>query len=207
MIHVLLNGALPEILSWVTQHGYPFIFFLMVFEGQATIVVSSFAANLGYFDITTIFILAFLSDIVADCVWYAVGHYGSKALIKKFGHLFGTNGRIKRLGRFFAKHPGKTLAVIKCSPFIAVPGILMISSSISFKKFIKIALIIIVPKTIFLVALGYFFGGAYELIRLYINNTFFALIIIIAFAWLIMLLYKDISFRLSKKLEREDLAK
>ncbi len=202
IIHVFLTGTFPDILQWVIHHGYPFIFTLMVFEGQATIVATSFAANLGYFNIGTIFILAFLSDLVADCLWFAVGYYGNIALVNRFGHLFKTNGRMDKIKQLFLRHPGKALAIIKCSPFITVPGTIMVGGSdISFKKFFKLISIIIVPKTIVFVSLGYFFGSAYELIRGYLQNTFFALLIIFAIAIVVFIFYKNLSVKFSNKIE------
>ena len=205
IITAILNQAFPIIFEWVTHHGYPLIFLLMVAEGQVTTAAASFAASYGYFSLPVIFILAFFGDIVGDFLWYGVGYFGSTALIKKFGHAFGaTPEKIDRLHRFFEKHPGKSLVVIKFSPILPVPGLIMVGSSrMSIRKFATRISAIIVPKTLLFMSLGYFFGKIFDLIYAYVKNGLYAVSAVIAIFWIIFYAYRKAGAKISEKIESE----
>lgn len=175
----------------------------MVLEGHITITAMSFAITFGYFNFGIIFILAFLGDIVGDFIWYAIGRFGTIAFINRFGHIFkSSEKRVKTLNYFFEKHPIKTLMAIKLSPIIPMPGLIIAGSSgMSVKKFFISISIIIIPKTLLFMALGYFFGNAYSTLSNYINNALYAIGIIIILAWLTFYGYRKLTKRFSEKLE------
>ena len=203
-INAFLNDTFPIILQWVTQHGYPLIFLVMIAEGPVTTAACSFAATFGYFSLPIIFLLSFMGDIVGDFIWYGVGYFGGAPMIKKFGHFFKVSpDKIEKLRTFFERHPGKTLAVIKFSPLIPAVGLIMVGSSrMSIKKFIKNISIIILPKTLLFMAMGYFFGNIFNVLYKYIKNGLYALGIVTAAAWLVIYAYKKFEAGFSEKLEK-----
>lgn len=202
---VLLNQTFPVILTWATQHGYPIIFLLMVVEGQILTAAMAFANTFGYFSLPAIFLLAFFGDIVGDLMWYAIGYYGSAPLIRRFGHLFKVKPeQMEKLRHFFEKHPGKSLVVIKFSPILPAPGLIMAGSSrMSFRKFITVISVIIVPKTLLFMALGYFFGNIFGTLYKYVKNGLYIVVILVLVVWLAVYLYRKWSGKFSEKLEEE----
>lgn len=203
-INDFLSGTFPVILQWVTGHGYPLIFLVMVLEGPVTTAACSFAATFGYFSLPMIFFLSFMGDIVGDFIWYGVGYYGGAPMIKKFGHFFRVSPeKMEKLRAFFEKHPGKTLAVIKFSPVIPATGLIMIGASkMSIKKFLTNIAIIIIPKTILFMALGYFFGNIFNALYKYIKNGLYALAIVIMVVWIAVYVYRRFENKVTKIWER-----
>ncbi len=193
-----------SVLQWVLHNGYPIIFLGMVIEGPTIIAAASFAATMGYFDLWIIFLLGIFGDIVGDFIWFTVGYFGRITVIKRFGHFFGVSDeRMEKLKALLEKHPGKIIAAIKLSPLVPVPGLIVAGSShMSPKKFAKIITLIILPNTILFMALGYFFGKIYDKISSYINNSLYAIGVLLIAGYLAHYIYKKIAGKISKNLEK-----
>lgn len=197
----LIKGTFSVVLQWVIHNGYPIIFLGAIIEGTTTTVAASLAATMGYFNLAIVFVLALLGEIIGDSIWYTLGYFCRSILIKKPNRFFGiSEEKMEKLEKFIEKHPIKIIAAIKLSPFIPVPGLIMVGSShFPPKKFALVISSIILPKTILFMALGYFFGHAYEKISIYINNGIYAVVILLVVGYLIYYLYKKITKRISKK--------
>lgn len=202
----MFNSTFPTVLTWTTQHGYPLIFLVMVAEGHVIISAMSFAVTFGYFNLWIIFLLGFMGDIVGDFLWYGIGYFGGKPMVKKFGHIFRVSEeRMERLRLFLERHPGKALAVIKFSPFIPAPGLILVGfSRMNVKKFFSTISAIIIPKTIFFMALGYFFGNAFTALYRYIKNGLYAAAIILVLAWVVFHIYKQFGTKVSEQIEGKE---
>ena len=61
--------------SWVIAHGYPLMFVAMLIEGPIVTAAATFAVVFGYFNISMIFVLSILGDIVADVIYYIIGYF------------------------------------------------------------------------------------------------------------------------------------
>ncbi|MFH0739801.1 MAG: VTT domain-containing protein [bacterium] len=200
-----LPQTFPLALQWAIHHGYFLIFLIMVVEGPLITIASAFASSLGYLNVFVIFSLAFAADLVGDFVWYFTGYLTRLAVINKYGHYFGlSEERIEKLKKLLEKHSKKVLLAIKISP-VASPLALAIvgNSKFPFKRFIKVASLISIPKTLFFIFLGYFFGSSYTAISQYANNKGYVLLIFLGAALLAVLLYREITKRIAKKLEKD----
>ncbi|OGZ33912.1 MAG: hypothetical protein A2174_03435 [Candidatus Portnoybacteria bacterium RBG_13_41_18] len=199
-----VSGTFETVLQWVLHNGYPIIFLGMIIEGPTIIAAASFATTMGYFNLWIIFLLGIFGDIVGDFLWYTVGYFGRITVIKRFGHFFGVSEeRMEKLRILLEKHPGKIIAAIKLSPLVPVPGLIVAGSShMSPKKFATIITIIILPKTILFMALGYFFGKIYNTIIGYVNDGIYAIGIILIMGYLAHYIYKKAAGKISKNLEK-----
>ena len=101
MHYLFFNASFANVLQWVLHNSYPVIFLGMVIEGPTIIAAISFAATLGYFSLQTIFILAILGDLVGDCIWYSLGYFARKTIIKKYGHFSSVSACL------FSQQPGQ----------------------------------------------------------------------------------------------------
>lgn len=142
--------------------SYFIILVLMIIEGPITTIAAASAASYGYFNIYIIFILAILGDLIGDLVHYFIGKVIREKIIEKYGRFFKFKKEyIENIEKSLKNHLGKTLFVIKMTPPLSTPGLLLTGASkVNFKKFIFWSLIIALPKTIFFTFLGYYFGLA-----------------------------------------------
>jgi membrane protein DedA with SNARE-associated domain len=70
------------------------------------------------------------------------------------------------------------------------------------KKYAAICSLIILPRTIFLVFVGYYFGSAYEIYTARFQKDAAALVIIFALAFLAYFAVKKLSSQLAKRIEK-----
>lgn len=143
--------------------GYAVLFIALIIEGALVTAAASFAAALGYFNIWIVFILAVLGDVIADAGYYGIGYWSRSAVVERYGHRFGlTPERLQKFETLLRTHPVKSLLFVKLAP-ISAPGLVVVGASrMPFVRFITLCALIILPKVIFFMALGYFFGAAYE---------------------------------------------
>ena len=150
----------------------------MLIEGPIVTVAAAFAAALGYFDVFIVFILSFLGDMVADVIYYFIGYFSRLAVIEKFGKFFGlTEKRMHRIESLLNGHSVKTFIALKLTPVLPTPGLMLVGATkMPIKRFVKICSLIIFPRTIFLVIMGYYFGAAYEMLANQFEKNYFILI-------------------------------
>ena len=175
--------------SWVIAHGYPLMFVAMLIEGPIVTAAATFAVVFGYFNISMIFVLSILGDIVADVIYYIIGYFSRIQVVERFGHHFGlTYDRMNRIEKLLNNHPTKTLIVLKLTPVLPTPGLMIVGATrMPLRKFVTICAAIIIPKTIFFMIVGYYFGAAYDMIaRRYEKG---GLIIILVIALIAMIYY------------------
>jgi membrane protein DedA with SNARE-associated domain len=193
------NGAL----AWVKSAGYFLMFIAMVIEGPVITSAASFAAALGYFNIFIIFALSIAGDLVGDFIYYGIGYFGRVRFVEKYGHRVGlTEERLKHMERLIETHPKKTLAAVKLAPLLPAPGLMMIGAArMPMRRYAWITFLVTLPKTLLFMALGYYFGAAYDrFATVFANGEYFILIavgaVVIAFYG-----YKKISAVVSTRLE------
>jgi membrane protein DedA with SNARE-associated domain len=205
MITLTTHPTFLSTLQWLLQNSYPVMFLGMIIEGPTIIAAASFAVTMGYFNLVTIFILAVLGDVIGDFIFYSLGYFGKTALFKKYDRKHKVSEtRLDKLKSLVHKHPGKIVAIVKLAPLLPMPGLVAIGSThLPPKKFAKIILAIIIPKTILFMAIGYFFGHAYTQIYKIINDGVLGIIIVVVFLFLMQYGYKKISDRISQRLERD----
>ena len=186
MVNVL---SFNDLLVYAQVHGYFLVFLIMIIEGPIMTVAAAFAASLGYFNIWVIFILSGLADLVSDALFYFVGHFTRRKFFDKYTNLFEEKSYLRKIEEKYKEHPGKTIFLLKMSPF-AAPGLMAAGAvKVPSKKYIYWNLINNVPRTIFFVAAGYFFGIFAKSILHYYNNigyyAFFLVVVILViyFGW------------------------
>ena len=191
------------LVHWVITHGY-FLFFIAAFlEGPLVTAAAGVAASLGYYSLPIIIVLSVMGDLVADTVYYTIGYWSRKTLITRYGSYVGlTHERMQSLEFMLHRHVGKSMIVIKLSPAIPVPGLIMIGSArVPLKKFVIIALLITLPKSLLFAFIGFYAGHAYARLSTVIASTqqliaFLAIIIFFAYV-----AYQKITARIAKQIK------
>lgn len=202
MAFSLINPSFTELVQWVIAHGYSLFFIAVFLEGPLVTAAAGVAAALGYYSLAIIIVLSVLGDLTADLVYYTIGYWGRKTLITRYGSYVGlTKERMNSLERLLHRHAGKAFIIIKLSPIIPVPGLIMIGSArVNLKKFIRISLLIALPKSLLFGLMGFFAGKAYERLGGIVSNSMSLITFIVVVIFLAYFIYQKISARIAQEI-------
>jgi membrane protein DedA with SNARE-associated domain len=201
----LLSMSFQQTVQWVLQHGYPLLFIVMLIEGPVITAAGAFAAALHYMNIWIVLLLSILANFIPDVIYYAIGYWGREKFLDKYGHYIGiTPERIAATEKLAATHSGKSLLMIKMTPLLATPGLILVGATkMDIKKYAFWSIVIIIPSSLLYLIIGYYFGAAYNTIEHYLNLGIYvaiaAAVIVIAIAYF----QRKYFSRLEKKIEAE----
>ncbi|WP_297322872.1 DedA family protein [uncultured Bartonella sp.] len=78
---------------WIAQYGAFAYFFVLYFEslgapvpGESGLIAGSLMAAAGKLNLIPMLIFAFTGSVLGDCTGYAIGHFGGKKLLLRYGH-------------------------------------------------------------------------------------------------------------------------
>lgn len=188
------SNSLAILVPWVISNGYFLFFLAALLEGSLISTAAGVASALGYFNIFIILFLSLMGDVVADLFYYSLGIKSHGVLNSKFFKYIGvTEERVSKVKELLHTHVNKSLVLIKLSPFMGPPGLLIVGAlKVPFKKFFKAVVVISVIKSVFFVMVGYFSGVAYLSLSKIMKNTT-SIVITATFIFLIYFIYKTIA--------------
>jgi glycosyltransferase involved in cell wall biosynthesis/membrane protein DedA with SNARE-associated domain len=190
-----------EILDWIVQHGYVFMFLIMLFEGPVVTASGALGAALGFFNIYIVFALAFFANFLPDVLYYSIGHWGGPHAFDRYGRWFGiSRERRDQMAQFISQNAGKSLIVVKTVPFLSPPGLAIMGAlGVSVKQFILWSVLIDIATSLFFAVIGYYSGKGYEVLTQYPEYASFGL----AGAFLLFILIAHLYSRATKKLSQK----
>ncbi|MBT4251292.1 DedA family protein [bacterium] len=173
-----MNPAILELIQQLQVWGYPIMLFLMIAEGPITTIIAAFLASLGFFDWYVVYTLSVFGDVLGDIFWYFVGFLGGRPVLKKFRKKLGIKlSTIRYLENKFEESGSKIIFYVKLSTGLClVTFILAGSAKMKFGKFLQFSILGGLVWSMFLVALGYFFGELAEEIEKYIQFAGWAIL-------------------------------
>jgi len=189
--------------QWVLAHGYLLMFLLMLAEGPVVTAAGAFAAALGYFNVWLVLTLSILGNLVPDAIYYAIGYWGRKGIVDKYGRYFHiTEERMERLEKSYEKHAGKTLLFVKLAPLFATPGLVAAGiARVPIKKYTLWSFIVTAPSSLFYLIVGYYFGAAYNKVVEFANYGSYILAMAIVVFITLSYLQKKYGKKLAEKIE------
>jgi membrane protein DedA with SNARE-associated domain len=119
------QGQLPGIfgdLQPVLQHyGYLAVGGFILLEdfgvpvpGEAILIAAAVFAGSGHMNIVAVILVGVLGAIVGDNIGFAIGHFGGRPLVQRFGrYIFLTPERLERAENFFNRHGGKVITIAR----------------------------------------------------------------------------------------------
>jgi membrane protein DedA with SNARE-associated domain len=191
-------SSFSGILDLLRNNGYAIMFIVMLIEGAMVTYVAAFAASQNIFNIYIVAILAILGNTIGDIPFYLIGKFSRGILKSRFFRRFGLKkSSIKRFEENYKTHLGKTLAVVKITPGLPTPGLILAGvANVPFWKYMLYSFIIAVPATLFFVFAGFYSGIAFSTIENSLKITEIAVLSTIAIAVLLWYLYKYVIKRL-----------
>jgi membrane protein DedA with SNARE-associated domain len=121
-----MRDLMPTLQLYLAQYGYGAIFISILLEdfglpvpGETLLIAGSLLAAGGSLDITVLLITAWIAAVIGDNIGYAIGRYGGRRLVLRYGHhVLITRERLNHAEKFFQRHSGE--AVVTLARFVAI---------------------------------------------------------------------------------------
>ncbi len=149
--------------------------------GETVLIAAAFYAGLGQLNILLVALFGFIAAVAGDNVGFAIGNYGGRPLVERFGkYVLLNKERLDKAEHYFNSHGGKIVAIARFIDGLRqLNGIIAGISEMRWVKFITFNLIGAAVWIAFWSLIGYY-GGSHL-------NTFihFDLYITVAFVLIV----------------------
>ena len=116
-----LPGFLAVVGRYLAEYGYWAILALVLVEdfgipvpGETVLIAGAVEAGAGQLNVILVAIIGFAAAIAGDNIGYAIGRFGGRALVARWGkYIFLTEERLAQAERFFNTHGGKIIVVAR----------------------------------------------------------------------------------------------
>ena len=116
-----LPGVLHNLEPTLDRFGYLAVVGLVLVEdfgvpvpGETVLILAAVYAGTGRLNIVLVGLLGFCGAVIGDNIGFAIGHFGGRPLIKRYGrYIFLTDERIERATGFFERHGGWIIIVAR----------------------------------------------------------------------------------------------
>jgi membrane protein DedA with SNARE-associated domain len=202
-----MEHVMEIIISVVEQFGFFGIIMAMMLEGIIIIIPSELVlatggilAARGSLTLFSATLAGLIGSISCAILIYALGYYGGRPFIEKYGKFFFMNKEdIKKADVWFEKYgliaalTGRFFPIIRT--FISLP---IGFSRINFKKFLLFTTIGSIPWTFAFVYAGYKLGQNWTTLSKYVDILIYPTIIVISIP-IIKFIYKKVKVNFFKK--------
>lgn len=136
---------MQELVGWISQYGIIILFVIIYFEslgaplpGETALVASSVLAATGQLELRDVLIYSFLAAVLGDCTGFAIGRYGGRAVLIRYGRYVRlTEKRLEKFDRLMSKSGFYFVTIAR---FIVVArqlnGVIAGSGNMPFVKFL-----------------------------------------------------------------------
>lgn len=116
-----LPGVLHNLEPTLDQFGYLAVVGLVLIEdfgvpvpGETVLILAAIYAGTGRLNILLVALLGFCGAVIGDNIGFAIGHFGGRPLVKRFGkYIFLTDARLDTATGFFQRHGGWIIIVAR----------------------------------------------------------------------------------------------
>jgi membrane protein DedA with SNARE-associated domain len=116
-----LPGVLRKLEPTLNHYGYLAIVGLVAIEdfgvpvpGETVLILGAVYAGAGRLSVVLVGLLGFLGAVVGDNIGFAIGHFGGRRLVERYGrYVMITPERLDRTTAFFERHGGKVIVVAR----------------------------------------------------------------------------------------------
>ena len=115
MAETQLPGVFGELQPLLEHYGYLAVGGFVLLEdfgvpvpGEALLIAAAVSAGSGHMNIAVVIIVAVVGAIIGDNIGFAIGHFGGRPLVERFGrYIFLTPKRLDHAEKYFDSHGGK----------------------------------------------------------------------------------------------------
>jgi membrane-associated protein len=185
-------------------YSYLVLFPLVVIEGPVVTIIAGFLVSIGFMDFIPTYMTVVAGDLAGDILYYSAGRWWLHGAYRKVLSFFSVNLKmVKRLEGSLKKNKGKVLFFGKLSH--AIGGVVLFaagSAQVPLRDFLEFNFFATLPKSLILLAVGYFFGSTVSSFRKALDYTVLGLFV---FTIVLIGLYFAVNYisnKYIKKLER-----
>jgi membrane protein DedA with SNARE-associated domain len=194
-----------SILSFLQGQGYLIIFLVMCLEGPLITYVAAFAASLGVFNIVVIYLLSLAGNLTGDIIYYTIGKFASASFVRRRSLKTMSGWRMERVSAYLRKNPGKALTIIKLTPPLPTPGLILAGASgIPLRTFLLYSLVVSTCYSLVFTLAGFYSGVAFGVVASYVNYLPVLFGVAVALFVAVWFVLKSLSRRLSRRIERNE---
>jgi membrane protein DedA with SNARE-associated domain len=118
---LVLPGFLNSLSSPLEHYGlWAVLFFVLVEDfgipvpGETILIAGAVFAGSGRLNVVAVGVVGFCAAVVGDNIGYAIGRFGGRALVERWGkYVFLTAERLDKAEKFFNRHGGKIIVVAR----------------------------------------------------------------------------------------------
>jgi membrane protein DedA with SNARE-associated domain len=116
-----LPGVLHTLEPTLDNYGYLAVAGFVLLEdfgvpvpGETILILGAVYAGTGRLNIVLVGLIGFLAALIGDNVGFAIGHFGGRPLVERFGrYILLTPERLDKATGFFERHGGKIVAIAR----------------------------------------------------------------------------------------------
>jgi membrane protein DedA with SNARE-associated domain len=116
-----LPGVLHALEPTLDRFGYLAVVGLVLVEdfgvpvpGETILILAAVYAGTGRLNVFLVALLGFCGAVLGDNLGFAIGHFGGRALVERYGrYIFLTPARLDRATDFFEHHGGKIIVAAR----------------------------------------------------------------------------------------------
>ena len=181
---------ITTILQYSSSANYIILFIIYLIEGPVANLVSAFLAGSGLLNIWYVFFLAATAELLADIIYFAVGHLAKGTAVSNFLDKVEKRSRVFREIKSFTKEsPFFTVLFIKMFGPISIPGLMYIGQEgMPWKTFLKYGVPLCVARNIVISFVGYALITSLESF-LSVYSVFKTVIVILSLLLFVLLLF------------------
>jgi len=181
-----LPGFLNTVGNYLAEYGYWAILLLVMVEdfgipvpGETILIAGAIFAGAGRLNVVVVAVVGFLAAVVGDNIGFAIGHFGGRALVLRWGrYVHITEERLDKTEVFFNRHGGKIIVIARFIEGLRqANGIIAGISGMHWRRFLFFNAIGAGLWVGTWVSLGYFAGSHIDTIYHYITNYSYYLLI------------------------------
>jgi membrane protein DedA with SNARE-associated domain len=164
-----LPQEIQHVAPYLDRYGYLAVFGGILLEdfglpapGETLLIAgAAFAGVSGKLSIWLVALLGFLGAVVGDNIGFAIGHFGGRRLVLKFGrYVLITEKRLDRAEEFFDRHGGKVVLFARFVEGLRqLNGIASGVFGMHWRRFLVFNISGAALWVVFWVVVGYFFGN------------------------------------------------
>jgi membrane protein DedA with SNARE-associated domain len=121
MTDTQLPGVFGDMQPLLEHYGYLAVGGLVLLEdfgvpvpGETILIAAAVFAGAGHMNIAVVILVAIAGAIIGDNIGFAIGHFGGRPLVERFGrYILLTPERLDRAENFFNQHGGKVVTVAR----------------------------------------------------------------------------------------------